>query len=409
MASFLGFSACLMASGECSRLGWQGVCLWGFWLNKGDKEAFKSLDKLTGSQITDKSRKGVGFESYNVVPPPPTRLFLPPNIDLSYSGLEEFQQPEFKIYGPKSCKIEFKNASEIILNELKESTKFKESYDVPLVKKLVSDDKLENKTIVPTDAKIEFVKAKQQEKPVRKPVKYAEMYRSQGPRGNQRNWNNLKSQQLGSNFVMYNKACFVCRSFEHVQANCNYHQRERGVSRNNYTRVNYNNFTRKTYPNTHRNMAPREVLVKTGLRPLNTARPVNTAHPKTTVQCARPMPRPVNIARPNSSVVNAVRENQVNAVKASTCWVWRPTKPNSASVTLKKHNYIDVRGSNAVIIERIDEHSKTERVNLLVPSCFVIFDLEPLSLSFDFVFSSEIFKSLSFCLNRLLPPCDLVS
>ncbi|GJT08871.1 hypothetical protein Tco_0843333 [Tanacetum coccineum] len=37
----------------------------------------------------------------------------------------------------------------------------------------------------------------------------------------------------------------------------------------------------------------------------------------------------------------------------------------------------------------------------LVPSCFVIFDLEPLSLSFDFVFASEIFKSLSFCLDRL--------
>ncbi|GJS76103.1 putative reverse transcriptase domain-containing protein [Tanacetum coccineum] len=37
----------------------------------------------------------------------------------------------------------------------------------------------------------------------------------------------------------------------------------------------------------------------------------------------------------------------------------------------------------------------------LVPSCFVIFDLEPLSLSFDFVFSSKIFKSLSFRLDRL--------
>ncbi|GJV83217.1 hypothetical protein Tco_1523115 [Tanacetum coccineum] len=34
----------------------------------------------------------------------------------------------------------------------------------------------------------------------------------------------------------------------------------------------------------------------------------------------------------------------------------------------------------------------------LVPSCFVIFDLEPLLLSFDFVFSSEIFKSFP-CLS----------
>nr|GFA31536.1 hypothetical protein [Tanacetum cinerariifolium] len=84
-------------------------------------------------------------------------------------------------------KIESKNASENIPNELKESTKVKESSDVLLVKKLASDDKLEKKTVVHDAAKIDFVKAKQQEKPVRKPVKYAEMYRSQGPRGNQRN------------------------------------------------------------------------------------------------------------------------------------------------------------------------------------------------------------------------------
>nr|GEU97405.1 hypothetical protein [Tanacetum cinerariifolium] len=36
----------------------------------------------------------------------------------------------------------------------------------------------------------------------------------------------------------------------------------------------------------------------------------------------------------------------------------------------------------------------------LVPSCYVIFDLEPLSLSFDFVYTSEIFKSFS--LNVLI-------
>ncbi|GKE53856.1 hypothetical protein Tco_1489012, partial [Tanacetum coccineum] len=36
--------------------------------------------------------------------------------------------------------------------------------------------------------------------------------------------------------------------------------------------------------------------------------------------------------------------NQANAVKASTCWVWRPTKSDSESITLKKHNYIDARG-----------------------------------------------------------------
>nr|GEU61374.1 ribonuclease H-like domain-containing protein [Tanacetum cinerariifolium] len=67
-------------------------------------------------------------------------------------------------------------------------------------------------------------------------------------------------------------------------------------------------------------MAPRAVLMKTGLRTLNTARPVNTAHPKITVYSARPMPKVVNTVKLNSAVVNAVRANQFNAVKASACW-----------------------------------------------------------------------------------------
>ncbi|GJV29172.1 hypothetical protein Tco_1385620 [Tanacetum coccineum] len=123
--------------------------------------AFKSLDKLIGRQITDKSRKGVGFVSYNVVPPPSTGLFSPPKFDLSNYGLEEFQQSKFEGYGPMASK----SVSDYISNEVRESS------DVLLVKALVSDNKLEKKTVFPTVAKIEFVRPKQQEKPVRKPVK----------------------------------------------------------------------------------------------------------------------------------------------------------------------------------------------------------------------------------------------
>ncbi|GJY11435.1 hypothetical protein Tco_0379620 [Tanacetum coccineum] len=173
------------------------------------ENASKSLDQLLGSQIIDNSRKGVGFVSYNVVSPPHTGFFSPPKIDLSNFGLEGFQEPEFEGYRPKTSK----SASEDISNEVKKSN------DAPLVEKLVSDDKLEKKIVFPTVAKIEFVKSKQQEKPV-KPVKYAEMYRSQKPRGNQRNWNNQKSQQLGNDFVMHNKACYVCGGFDHLQYTC---------------------------------------------------------------------------------------------------------------------------------------------------------------------------------------------
>ncbi|GJS23293.1 hypothetical protein Tco_0451925 [Tanacetum coccineum] len=121
--------------------------------------ASKSLDKLIRSQIPDKSRKGLGFVSYNVVPPPPTGLFSPPNLDLSNSGLEEFQQPEFEGYGPKTSK----SVSEDTSNEVRESP------DASLVEELVSNDKLEKKTFFPTVAKINFVRPQQQEKPVRKP------------------------------------------------------------------------------------------------------------------------------------------------------------------------------------------------------------------------------------------------
>ncbi|GJY91626.1 hypothetical protein Tco_0506822 [Tanacetum coccineum] len=203
----------------------------------------------------------------------PTRLFSPPNLNLSYSGLEEFQQPEFEGYGPKTSK----SVSEDISNEMREFP------DASLVEELVSDDKLEKKTVFPTIAKIDFFKPKQQEKLVRKP------------------------------------------------ANCNYHQRERVVFENNYTRVNYNYSTKKAYPSAHINMAPRAVLMKTGQRPLNIARPVNTAHPKTTVYSARPMspflnqhnqlPKAVNTARPNSVVVNAVRENQGHLQKEDQGYV----------------------------------------------------------------------------------------
>ncbi|GJR06172.1 hypothetical protein Tco_0529156 [Tanacetum coccineum] len=110
--------------------------------------ASKSLDKLIGSQILDKSRKGLGFISYNVVPPPPTGLFSPPNLDffyssleefqqLSNSGLEEFQQPKFEGYGPKTSK----NVSEDTSNVVRESP------DAPMIEKLVLVDKLTAITI----------------------------------------------------------------------------------------------------------------------------------------------------------------------------------------------------------------------------------------------------------------------
>ncbi|GJU74882.1 retrovirus-related pol polyprotein from transposon TNT 1-94 [Tanacetum coccineum] len=59
-----------------------------------------------------------------------------------------------------------------------------------------------------------------------------------------------------------------------------------------------------------------------------------------------------NTARPKA-VVNVIKGNTFNAVKASACWIWKPkhkdlnhvTKHNSASITLKRFDYIDAQGN----------------------------------------------------------------
>ncbi|GKA68455.1 hypothetical protein Tco_0768372 [Tanacetum coccineum] len=131
-------------------------------------------------------------------------------------------------------------------------------------------------------------------------------------------------------------------------------------------------------------MAPRAVLMKTGLKSFNTARPVNTvrsvntgrpfstassfntirpfytAHPKSTTHYARPRTYFQNqaqstIHRPfykRTTLTKRCFNQRFNDVKASACWVWKPknrvidhvSKNNIASVTLKRLDYIDAQG-----------------------------------------------------------------
>ncbi|GJY02819.1 putative ribonuclease H-like domain-containing protein [Tanacetum coccineum] len=80
-----------------------------------------------------------------------------------------------------------------------------------------------------------------------------------------------------------------------------------------------------THSSPKRNMVPKAVLMR----------------PKSVVNAARP-----------KAVLNAIKGNRVNIVKASACWVWKPnikvidhvSKHNSASTILKKFNYIDAQG-----------------------------------------------------------------
>nr|GFA42237.1 ribonuclease H-like domain-containing protein [Tanacetum cinerariifolium] len=77
------------------------------------------------------------------------------------------------------------------------------------------------KFVKPKDIQPES-KSKEQETPKKSQVKYAEQYRhsNKRPKGNQRNWNNLKSYQLGPEFVLHKKLCFNCGDFSHLANDC---------------------------------------------------------------------------------------------------------------------------------------------------------------------------------------------
>nr|GEZ63991.1 ribonuclease H-like domain-containing protein [Tanacetum cinerariifolium] len=78
-------------------------------------------------------------------------------------------------------------------------------------------------------------KTDEKETPEKPPVKNAEQYRKPNKKpnviGNQKNWNNLKSHQLGPDFVMKKKACFNCGDFNHLAYECR-KRVKRGTTRN---------------------------------------------------------------------------------------------------------------------------------------------------------------------------------
>ncbi|GJW84603.1 putative ribonuclease H-like domain-containing protein, partial [Tanacetum coccineum] len=254
------------------------------------EHASKSLNKLIECQIVDNCKKSLGYENYTAVPPPYIGNFIPPTPDLSFTGLDEFVNESIV----ENCKS---------MSSEEEPKVVRKYDDAPSIEEWVSDD---------------------EEEDVSKPK--------------------TEKKQLGL-------------------VDCNYHQKQFQNQRmvkpvwNNAQRVNHQNFAKKTHPYAKKNLVPRAVLMKSGLVSVNTARQVNVAHSKTTVNAARPMSylskiahstvkRPIhkntafknsninqrvntvrgkkiNTARPKA-VVNAVKGNNFNAVKASACWVWKP-------------------------------------------------------------------------------------
>nr|GEX93543.1 ubiquitin hydrolase [Tanacetum cinerariifolium] len=158
------------------------------------KKTSKDLDNLIESQRSDKNKEGL---EYSVVPPPIAQIYSSPKKDLYWTGLPEF-------------------ADDTVTNYSRPS---------PTVESTSGDDQNRNSSGFENGESTDSILFK----PAVKFVKAAE-------RGNQQNWNNLKSQQLGENFLRQNRACFNCGRFDHLSYNCGLGVKiGRSSPKNNYT------------------------------------------------------------------------------------------------------------------------------------------------------------------------------
>ncbi|GJR88537.1 putative ribonuclease H-like domain-containing protein [Tanacetum coccineum] len=233
---------------------------------------------------------------------------------------------------------------------------------------------------------------------------------SENPRVDKRNWNGIMTQKLGDGFEFNKKACFICGSLNHLIKDYNFYENKmvgksvlNNVRRatgqmevrqvwNNAQRVNHQN--KWTHPHPKRNFVLTAVLTKSGNVLVNTAkqsspraavsnstaRYVNTATSRPTVNGAKPssnvfhkahspLRRPINqksavktnnfnekvyTAKFNNVttagpkvVVSTAEGKRENAVKSSTCWIWRPTgkvidhiSKDSGSYMPKRFDYV---------------------------------------------------------------------
>ncbi|GJV62257.1 putative reverse transcriptase domain-containing protein [Tanacetum coccineum] len=271
----------------------------------------KSLNDLLESQVIDKFKTGLGYNAAIAV-----LLLVESFVNLIFES-ENLDVTTVVI--PSNVKtVENKGVS----NTVESNAVRINNTSASIIEDWNSDDKSEiDYTVRPSTEKIKSVKTvRETDAP------------KQIPRGIQRNWNNLMSQRLGTNFKMTNKACYVCGSFKHLHYVCD-KKVERPVW-NNSKRVNHKNFTNKmTHPHLKRSFVPQAILTRSGKLStagvaVNTIRPVNTANTK-----AVNTVRSVNTAA-SKPIVNHPR-TKTNAFKRGYLQSSRPFKrhfPNKNSI-----------------------------------------------------------------------------
>nr|GFA81521.1 hypothetical protein [Tanacetum cinerariifolium] len=231
--------------------------------------------------------------------------------------------------------------SKTSLPEFADDTVTDYSMPSPTMESTSGDDQNRNPSVPETDASpstitpkpfIKFVKPNDSpsksktgktETPKKPPVKYAEQYKKPNKklnvRENQRNWNNLKSHQLGLNFVMEKNACFNCGDFNHLA----YDYRKR-----------VKKATSRSQNNTHENFTPRPVVHRPYRPPV---KPMRTNMNGDAILLAKEQSKPRNM----SDLDTMSLDDLYNHLKVYESEVHKKSEPNAkniAFISLAKHS-----------------------------------------------------------------------
>nr|GEZ88654.1 ribonuclease H-like domain-containing protein [Tanacetum cinerariifolium] len=193
----------------------------------------------------------------------------------------------------------------------------------PIIKDWVSDSEDEYETKAPQKVP-SFVQSTEQVKYPRPSVQHVE---TSIPAATLKS----SSPKPTSNGKRINrKACFVCKSLDHLIKDCNYHEKKMAqpTARNHAHRGNHKQYAQMTLSNPQRHVVPAAVLIQSRPVPITIVRPVTTTVPKI-----------------KAPVVNAAQGIQGK-------WEWKPKCPildhvsrnTSVSMTLKRFDYNDALG-----------------------------------------------------------------
>nr|GEX66698.1 putative ribonuclease H-like domain-containing protein [Tanacetum cinerariifolium] len=224
-----------------------------------DSNSSDSDVSVPTSLVHDRYKLGEGCHA---VPPPYIGSFMPPKLDLVFHDDYTISETILTVFNvePSTTKP---------TKEMSQSNR----PSTPIIEDWVSDLEDESKgEPIPTQKEPSFVQTFEHVKTPRtsvKPVehpKQADNLRNDIPKskGHKHSWNR--------------KACFICKSVNHLIKDCDYYEKKMDQKPvwNHAMRVNHHNSARMTHPHSKNHVVPTTVLTRARLVPLNVARPVTT-------------------------------------------------------------------------------------------------------------------------------------